>query len=286
MKSRSIATVALLSCIALLAVAACVPREETLTDAESREALDEALTSTASEALTYDTVEITTNFTIGAAVQDAAEELAGFVRSQIPCAEVAREEATLIVDYGTLDDACVWRGKTYAGVHMVTIMRNEPGVVEVSHAWQDFTNGKTTLNGTADVTWDANALTRRVVHDFEWEREGKTANGSGDRTQSLIDEDAGLAGGIQIDGTRDWSTARGDWHLDIDGVQVRGEDPIPQAGVYTLTNPDGKVLTLTFTRIDEDSIQADVEGGRKPRTFIVHRGGAVTESTDAAASEG
>jgi len=260
-------------------VTACPPSSSApLNNEEAREALDEATFSTQGAALTDDTIEISTHFTIGAAVEDAAEELAVFVRSQIPCSTVTREGSTLTVDYGTLEDLCVYRNRTFAGIHVVTLSRNEPGMVEVAHSWQDFTDGKLTVNGAATVTWDAEARTRHVAHDLVWTGGERTMEGSGDRTQSLIDEAAGLAGGVQIDGARQWVTERGTWSLDIDTVQVRGEDPVPQAGTYTLTNPEGKVLTMTFTRIDEDTIEVVVEGTRVPRTFRVKRAGQVTEA--------
>lgn len=257
----------------------CPPKSSApLNDEEAREALDEATFSTQAAALTDDTIEISTNFTIGMAVEQAAGELAEFVRTQLPCNTVTVEGATVTVDYGTLEDGCLYRGHTYAGVHVVTLTRNEPGVVEVAHSWQDFTNGTLTVDGAATVTWDANSKTRHVVHELVWTNDTRTVEGSGDRTQSLIDEQAGLAGGIQIDGSRHWKTERGQWDLDIDAVQVRGEDPVPQSGTYTLSTPDGKELVMTFTRIDEDTIEVHVEGTRVPRTFRVKRTGQVTEA--------
>ena len=65
--------------------------------------------------------EITTDFTIGDAVEQAAKDLRDFWQSQVPCSEVSVSGATVTVDYGTLDDNCTWRGKTYAGIHEFTV---------------------------------------------------------------------------------------------------------------------------------------------------------------------
>ena len=60
-----------------------------------------------------------------------------------------------------------------------------------------------------------------------------------------------------------------EWDLAIDGVQMRGQDPVPQAGTYTLTFPDGRELVLTFERIDEDTIRVTLTGTRVPHTIDV-----------------
>ncbi|NOY27516.1 MAG: hypothetical protein GXP62_16760, partial [Oligoflexia bacterium] len=69
-----------------------------------------------------------------------------------------------------------------------------------------------------------------------------------------------------------------DWLLDIASVQMRGQDPVPQAGVYTLTTPAGKEATLSFTRLDEDTIQVVLGGGRKDIVWHVTAAGVETAS--------
>lgn len=254
------------------------PSEQPLSGDEARQALDETMASDRAMALTTETIEVTTSFTIGAGIEAAAEELRTFLDSQIPCSTVTLESNTLTVDYGSLGDQCVYHGKTYAGVHTITLVRNDLDSVEVSHSWQDMTDGTVTVSGAATVTWDATLLTRRVQHDLSWVGPGgQSVDASGDRLQRLVAPAQGIDGGVRIDGERQWVSDRGSWDLQIDGVEVRAQDPVPQLGTYTLTTANGKELALTFMRLDDDTIQVTMSGTRTERVFLVHRSGAVSE---------
>ncbi|MFZ5475600.1 MAG: hypothetical protein ACOZNI_02395 [Myxococcota bacterium] len=251
---------------------------DTLTNAEAREALEEAVAAAKSEALTGEVVEITTDFTIGEAVEDAAEELRAFLASQVPCSTVTRDGNSVTVDFGTLDDACTYEGRTYAGVVTVTIDRNDDEVV-VQHDWEGLTDGEITVDGGATVTWTSvDTITRHVVHELTWTDGERTVVASGDRTQALVDPEQGLAGGIRIDGERAWEGESGAWDLAIDGVQVRPQDPCPEAGVYTLTTPADKVATLTFERVDEDTIRATLTGTRRDLAWEITSAGAIEDA--------
>lgn len=256
-----------------IAVALALPLTgcfETLTWREASDAMVEAAAAGRVSTFTSGVVEMTTDFTLGQAAEDAAQELADFVQSQIPCSTVTREGTTVTMDFGELGDLCVWNGRTYAGVASVTLDSVEAGWAVVTHAWDGMTDGFVTMDGSATVTWDAEAGTRRVEHVFEWtDVDGSARTGTGDRLQSLLDEDQGLSGGILIDGERGWSGPAGDWLLDIDMVQARPQDPVPQAGAYVLTLPSGKVATLSFSRIDEDTIEVVLSGAREDHVWHV-----------------
>src|SRR3954465_16081404 len=81
------------------AITGC-PKEGELTSAEAQEALQEAAASSQAENLAAASVDISTNFTIGGALEKAAGELKTFVNSQLPCADVTLENATLTIEYG------------------------------------------------------------------------------------------------------------------------------------------------------------------------------------------
>jgi hypothetical protein len=246
---------------------------ETLTSAEARAAVDESVASAKAEAVTGEVIEITTDFTMGQAVEDAAEELRGLVASQIPCSTVTRIGATVTIDFGTLDDTCEYEGHTYAGVASVTVERDDDGDVEVTHTWEGLTNGEVTVDGGATVTWSASAGTRHVVHAVTWSDDTRTVDASGDRTQALLDPELGIAGGISVDGERHWISNGEQWDLAIDAVEMRGQDPVPQAGTYTLTTPAGKTATLSFLRLDDDTIQVTLTGTRRDQVFEVTSSG-------------
>ena len=74
--------------LALSTLAGC-PRakDDGFTRAEAQEALEEAQGSAASEDLMVASVEISTSFTIGGAVENAAAELRSFLAAELPCAE-------------------------------------------------------------------------------------------------------------------------------------------------------------------------------------------------------
>lgn len=247
----------------------------TLTASEALQAVEESTLASQAEGLTSASVEITTSFTIGQAVENAAQEIKAFVESQLPCAAVTLSGATLTVEYGANPGNCTYKGQTFSGTHSITVAKNENAQVEVHHTWTDLTNGRVTLNGNADVTWDLSAKSRHVVHTAEWTRvsDGFKVTGEGDRTQTVLA--GGLVEGIKVDGSRSWKSTRGQWDLGIDGVEMRWVDPVPQAGTYSLHTPKGKSLSLGFTRVDEDTIQVKVTNGKRAFSFNVTKIGAV-----------
>ncbi len=262
-----------------LALAGC-PKQNNkpLTVSQARQALDEASVAAQAEALTSNEVEITTNFTIGDAVQTAAQNLRDFITSQLPCAAITLNNATLSIQYGANPGNCTYRGQTFSGKTSVTIVRNDSGDVEVKHHWDGFSNGKVSVTGDATVTWSLTDKTRHVVHTVTWTRvsDGLTATGSGDRTQKPLS--GGITEGFQVDGSRSWNGPSGQWDLAIDGVQMRWVDPVPQAGSYTLGTPFNKSLGLSFSRVDSNTIEVTVTNGNRSFHFKVTEAGSVSQS--------
>lgn len=260
-----------------LALTACERATPPLTSAEAREAFAETVSSARAEASTAELIEVSTRFTLGQAVEDAAEELAAFWESQAPCAITQRDGATVTVDFGDLADDCTFNGHTFGGLVSVTVSRADTSSVLVHHEWTAFTNGVVTVDGGADVTWTGGEdPSRTVEHDLLWSDAERSGESTGNRTQRLIDPSAGLSAGIEVNGARGWIGDAGTWDLDIDGIELRGQDPVPQAGVYTLTTPAEKVMTMAFERIDEDSIQMTVSGIRGgDRVWLVTAEGQV-----------
>ncbi len=250
-----------------------------MTQAEAKEAIDESTIESQASALTTSSIEISTNFTIGEAVQDAAAELRTFIETQLPCAEITLSDATLTVEYGKKAGNCTYRGQTFSGSHSVTVSKNEEAQVLVAHKWTDFSNGRVKVTGTANVTWDIDDQYRRVEHELKWTRlsDGRTGVGTGDRTQKPLPE--GLAVGIQVDGSRTWTGPRGKWDLAIEGVQMRWQDPVPQAGTYRLASPKGRSLVLSFARVDEDTIEVSLSSGERSFKFNVNSLGTVDSSS-------
>lgn len=252
-------------------------REQALTVAEATQALEESTAASEAEGLTAASVDISTQFTIGKGVEAAAAELRSFIGSQLPCAEVSLEAGTLTVEYGVNPGNCSYRGRELSGTTKLSVARNDAGQVEVDHEWIELSNGLVSMSGTAHVTWDGAAQTRRVEHEATWTHlaSGRTAQGSGDRTQSALDGD--ITQGIRVDGSRSWEGERGRWDLAIAAVRMRWADPIPESGVYTLSTPSDKVLGFAFSRVDKDTIRVTVSGPKRTFSFTVSKLGVAKQ---------
>ncbi|HEY3498657.1 MAG TPA: hypothetical protein VGK73_28395 [Polyangiaceae bacterium] len=246
-------------------------REERFTLAEAELALDEASASTSAESLASANVELSTSFTLGAGLEQAAEELRTFFQSQLPCARVTLEGATLSVEYGVNAGSCSYRGHEFSGTSSITVERNSSDQVAVHHEWIGLSNGIVMLDGEADVTWDFAAEERRIVHHAEWTYlpTGRTGVGEGDRTQSPLA--GGVAEGIRVEGSRSWTGERGRWDLGIENVEMRWDDPVPQSGSYRLVTPEDKSLSLSFERVDSDTIGVTVAGENRSFRFDVSK---------------
>lgn len=262
--------------VVALSTGACrKENEEPLTLGEASDALTEASVASQASNLTSGTIEISTNFTIGSAVEKAAEEVRTFVGSQLPCADIQLTGAKLTVNYGAKPGNCTYKGQTYKGQSTVEIQRNEQGNIVVEHTWTDLTNGIVKVSGFATVTWSAQEKSRHVVHELNWTRlsDGRTGKGTGDRTQTALE--GGVFEGIRIDGSRSWEGEKGKWDLAIRGVEVRWSDPVPQAGSYVLKAPNDKSLTLSFERLDDTTIQVTLEGPKRTFKFKVRKAGEI-----------
>lgn len=266
MNYRSIFAAVPVAAVAVLS-AAC-PAEEEVTYEEAQEAVVEASLASQASSVAEGTIEIATSFTLGQAVEEAAEEIRAFAESQLPCAAVTREGATVSIQYGASGE-CEFHGRAFTGTHSVTVSRNEENDVLVHHEWDDVSNGRVSVDGSADVTWSLDDKSRHVVHELTWTREsdGRSGTGSGDRVQTALD--GSWQNGVAIEGERSWEGERGTWDLQIDGVEWRWIDPVPETGSYQLTTPANKLITLSFERLDEDTIHVTVTGGRRDHEFNV-----------------
>jgi len=258
-------------CVPLLLTACPKDREQPLTLDEASQALEEATAASEAEGLTAVSVDVSTRFSIGKGVAQALSEVRDFVAAELPCAEVTIAQQTLSVVYGAKAGNCVYRGHTFSGTSKVTVSKNEASQVVVDHEWISLSNGLVSLTGTAHVVWDGSALTRSVQHSTSWTHlaSGRTAHGSGNRTQSALHGD--VSQGIVVDGSRSWQGPRGAWDLAISGVEMNWNDPVPQAGSYTLSTPFGADISLGFSRVDSDTIRVNVSGPKRSFAFNVSK---------------
>jgi hypothetical protein len=255
-----------------------------LTREEASEALEEVKVASQAEALSSESIEITTQFTLGEGLRAAGESLRDLLAAEAPCAvttlEVSEADdstddsaatgaARLEIEYGKLAGSCGHGGRALTGKHTVQIVRSEPEFIVVDHVFEELSNGKVQLDGAATVEWNLEDPSRHVVHDLTWTRlsDARSAVATGDRVQKPLE--GGLKEGFRVDGEHRWQGRRGDWDLAIDGVEMRWIDPVPQAGTYTLDTPFGKRVSVEFTRLDDTTIGVTVAGPRRSFDFEV-----------------
>jgi hypothetical protein len=258
---------------------------DALTLGEATQALEEAQISGQADSLISGSVEITTSFTIGQAVENAAQEIKSFVLSQLPCAEISLVGNTLSIEYGVNPGNCTYNGNTFRGTHTISVDTNEDTDVLVHHEWADLSNGHVSVTGFADVTWSLDDKTRHVVHELTWTRlsDGRQGVGSGDRLQAALGGD--ITQGFTVDGYRQWQGNAGTWDLDINEIEWQWTDPVPQSGSYVLETPKGKTLSLAFERVDFDTIKVTVSGPRRSFDFLVNKAGGGADDEPVAVEE-
>jgi hypothetical protein len=250
---------------------------------EALDTLSAVNRSSSGDQATQDVVEISTDFTIGAALEDAAASVGEFWDSQVPCTTVTVEGATATVDYGTLADNCVYQGQTYAGVNTITVSATTVPELIVDHTWTGFTNGSVTVDGAATATWDGSDDSRTVVteHTFTLADDPDSpVDVVGEHVTRPLEADVPWwQSGFVLDGERAWTQDGEDWSLTMEGLELRLLDPCPQAGVIETTAPTGRSLVITYERVDDDTISATLSGMRgEDRVYHVSRLGAVEEA--------
>src|SRR6185369_5003223 len=106
--------------------------QEGLTRDEVVDALNESSIESQASAVTAGPIEISTKFTIGSAVANAAAELRGFLAAELPCAKVTLQDHTVTTEWGSTS-GCTYKGTTYTGTSSVTIERTDESTLEVDH---------------------------------------------------------------------------------------------------------------------------------------------------------
>jgi hypothetical protein len=257
----------------------CPAQPDTVSVGDAQAALEASAQSSQTDALLSDAVEISTHFSVGTALESAAVELQTFIASQLPCAAISVSGATLSIAYGALPGACSYQGHSFSGEHTVSVLRNAANEVAVHHEWNELSDGRVSISGSADVVWSRSTQSRHVTHEISYQvlsgrYVGQSGTGSGDRTQTALT--AAGDSGMRVEGTRSWDTAHGHFDLDISGIEMRWIDPVPQAGRYTLTTPNGNTLDLAFHRSDADSIDVSITTAKRTFAFLVRSDGNIT----------
>jgi hypothetical protein len=270
--------------------AACEPAvaedvQSSLTSEEAREAVGRMGELARADLFTVHFVEVSTDGTVGDRIEERMQRMRAFFASQAHCTTVSLEGDTVILDFGTLEDECVFRGHTYAGVDAITYDEDvELDRLNVKHEFEGFTNGEITLDGELGVRWNDRKDLRRVATDYTLtDFEGaELVTVHSDHTLTRLDPAQGFwEGGFGLDGSREWIINGKTWTTEMRGIEVLMTDPAPMAGTLRVTNPDGDQMDIRY-RKDGDLIFARVIGVEgQVWVFVIHSDGEILEGTRA-----
>lgn len=263
-------------CVAALPlIAACASADdEPRASVQNAElALEQSALTAQIDALVADAADLNSRFDIGQGFEAAAQQLQDQLNVLLPCASVVRQGSTLAIVYDALGVPCVYHGRGLAGWHTVRVMRNADNEVSVHHEFADFRDARVSLSGSADVTWSRTSGSRRVEHTLTYSvLEGASAGwhgeSYGDSTQLTLDD------GVRMNGIRTWSSAHGGYQLEMQAIEQRFADSVPQLGAYDLTTPENDALTLAFGRIDTDNIRVIVQGAERDLSYVLRADGS------------
>lgn len=255
---------------------------------DARAAVREFDASSRSDLTTAPLVEVSTDVTIGEAIEDALDDIASFWESQAPCTAVSLDATGITVDFGSLDDNCLFNGHTFAGLDHISFDNLLVGDLQVHHAVDQLTNGDVTLDGDADVTWQGDGEGRNVAIDYTIADfvDANLVEVTGEHTIARLDPALPVwDGGFTLDGTRSWTRGRATWSVDMDGLELLPTDAAPQAGDVVVTDPKGRELAITYGRLDGDTVTATVTlpSGKVVVFFVTPDGEVVDGDEDAGA---
>lgn len=267
-------------CAAALQLAAACTNEADSGGAsvESAElAVQEATLTAQLDSLLAEAADRNSRFDIGQGLEHAAEQLKAQLHEELPCAVVTRQGSALSIFYDAAGSGCSWRGHELAGQHTVRVMRNADNEVSVHHEFKDFRDSKLSLRGHAEVSWSRISKSRRVLHTVTFvalsgDSAGVTGESTGDSTQVALDD------AVRINGLREWQSSRGFFTLDMQAVEQRFTDRVPELGAYELTLPSEHALILAFGRIDTDNILVTVQGAQRELSFVLGADGNLKQS--------
>jgi hypothetical protein len=257
--------------VSLACLAGC--EFDLLDSQDTQDALDESIADSEGIAFTAAAIELGGIFTMGQSAEASALQLHDLMSSQLGCAGLTLDHATLIVEYAS----CNFMPNVFAGTHTVLIEEDGPSQLRVTHRWDKLSNGNIEINGSALVTWSEADPVRHVIDQYTWVRpkDGRMGVGGGDRRQAAL-EGHTVFDGLRVDGTRSWEGQNGHWDLTMDGIQIRWVDPVPFTGLWMLRTPDNRMVTFEFARIDAENIGIDVTSGKLVLALNVDKLGFVS----------
>jgi hypothetical protein len=256
--------------------------QDELTEPEARVALAYVNDVSRPDLASAEVVDITTDATVGERIAATARRWREFWQSQGPCNDVMVDGNVVVIDFGTLDDACAFAGRTYAGVDTITLGGFDDGDDDfrLHHDLDGFTNGTISLTGEKWVFWRGEGA-RHVEADFTVTNleTAEMIDISTRHTMRRLDPALTMAdGGFVLNGDRSWDDGSGTWTMQMNRLAFELDDPGPHHGGVVVRNPIGRELRIRYSRVDEDTIRAVVRGpGGDVLVFRVSVEGEVVE---------
>ena len=223
-----------------------------------------------------------------------AADLEAFIASESDCATIIQDGNIVTVDFG--EDGCAYLDRTLTGSLSADISEGDNTTI-VALELYDLGDGIVTLNGSADASLtDTERSFNTDFHishsadtdpacdrsegeegapDGEQSAEGPPEGPPrppaevdmvGSRTETPLDGSFDV--GIIVNGSRQMSADEGDASMTETGIEIVAGELVPQAGTIVHDSPRGAV-TMTFSRVDDNTIEINIEGERGSESFQV-----------------
>jgi len=225
------------------------------------------------------TVDLSDETTIGERIEDSLDSIDAFWSSQSDCIDVSLQVDGILVDFGSLDDNCTFRGRTFAGLDLIDIDVDAEETAML-HTFTAFTDGTRVLDGDVDVSWsddDQRYLRANyVVADLE---ETTLVEVDTDHRLKPLDPNQSIGGyGFVLDGDRVRTEGDVSTTLRFDAVEMKVDRVAPSGGGVVWTSADGTVTRMDFEELSDTLTRTRVQqdGDTVAYTFLVEGSGEIT----------
>lgn len=248
--------------LALAALGALGCEEGLLTRDEARAALNEASLSTQIHGLV--TVVASSGREVGAGTrEETAQALHTWWSTEVLCGTAGVEGTTVTVLFD--EGGCPWLDRTWTGQLSLEVTSSSGTERSMSVLFTDVGTGLLVVSGTMESQWDLAQDQGTISHSLVWSDGNNGRVGEGE-TSLTFAEDGAVA---EIEGLRTWDGDTGAWSLTLDKAHIRGADPVPETGTYTVESPLTESLVLAFERASDRELEVAISGPGHTYHFTV-----------------
>jgi hypothetical protein len=168
------------------------------------------------------------------------------------------------------DNPCLYHDYSLIGEASIEVISAAGGRLEARHTWRNLANGAAVISaGAGTMTWGEVKDIRRMSFQATWDSGDGPVQGSGNCSQRLVKPEAGIPGGIRVEGERKWTNTAGNWLLTLNGIEIKGGIAAPVRGSYMIRTAAYLSMRMRFEQLDTSTIQVDTIGRDGEKTFRV-----------------